>query len=221
MEEEGYCNTRLELGLGGESYVSWPQKQKEKPVVRLGLSFALCPTEDSMHIDHHDKAEGTWFKPEEDEEYGNKRSGHSIDNNSMAGTGRKKLRLTKEQSNLLEERFKRHSTLNPAQKHSLADQLNLKPRQIEVWFQNRRARTKLKQTEVDCEYLKKCCESLSKENRRLKRELQELRSEKIGRSSSLHPRLGKDATISMCPSCEESTTTEQKTVAVFDVVHKS
>ncbi|XVF61423.1 hypothetical protein PTKIN_Ptkin08bG0128200 [Pterospermum kingtungense] len=52
---------------------------------------------------------------------------------------RKKLRLTKEQSALLEESFKQHSTLNPKQKQALARQLNLRPRQVEVWFQNRRA----------------------------------------------------------------------------------
>ena len=46
---------------------------------------------------------------------------------------------------------------------------------MEVWFQNRRARTKLKQTEVDCELLKRCCESLTEENRRLQQELHELR----------------------------------------------
>ncbi|KAE8695337.1 Homeobox-leucine zipper protein HAT9 [Hibiscus syriacus] len=62
---------------------------------------------------------------------------------------RKKLRLTKEQSALLEESFKQHSTLNPKQKQALAKQFNLRPRQVEVWFQNRRARIKLKQTEVD------------------------------------------------------------------------
>lgn len=218
MEEEGYCNTRLGLGLGGENYAPWPQKQKEKPVVRLDLSFTLCPDqEDSMNIDHHDKAEGTCFKSEEDEDYGNKRSDHSIDNSCMYGTGRKKLRLTKDQSSYLEESFRRHPALNPAKKNALAEQLNLKPRQVEVWFQNRRARTKLKQTEADCEFLKKCCESLSNENRRLKRELQELRSQKTGRSpSQSHSQLAKDiGTITKCPSCEESTTTDQKNCSRF------
>ncbi|KAE8701157.1 Homeobox-leucine zipper protein HOX27 [Hibiscus syriacus] len=92
---------------------------------------------------------------------------------------RKKLRLTKEQSAVLEESFKQHSTFNPKQKQALAKQLSLTPRQVEVWFQNRRARTKLKQTEVDCEFLKKCCETLTDENRRLQKELQELKALKM------------------------------------------
>ncbi|KAJ6337933.1 HOMEOBOX-LEUCINE ZIPPER PROTEIN HAT3 [Salix viminalis] len=53
---------------------------------------------------------------------------------------RKKLRLSKEQSLVLEETFKEHNTLNPKERLALAKQLNLRPRQVEVWFQNRRAR---------------------------------------------------------------------------------
>ncbi|KDP32129.1 hypothetical protein JCGZ_12590 [Jatropha curcas] len=112
---------------------------------------------------------------------------------------RKKLRLTKEQSALLEESFKQHSTLNPKQKQALARQLNLRPRQVEVWFQNRRARTKLKQTEVDCEFLKKCCETLTDENRRLQKELQELKALKLAQPFYMHMPA---ATLTMCPSCE-------------------
>lgn len=112
---------------------------------------------------------------------------------------RKKLRLTKAQSALLEESFKLHSTLNPKQKQDLARELNLRPRQVEVWFQNRRARTKLKQTEVDCEFLKKCCETLTEENRRLHKELQELKALKI--AQPLYMQLPA-ATLTMCPSCE-------------------
>ncbi|GKU98758.1 hypothetical protein SLEP1_g11713 [Rubroshorea leprosula] len=112
---------------------------------------------------------------------------------------RKKLRLTKEQSALLEESFKQHSTLNPKQKQALAKQLNLRPRQVEVWFQNRRARTKLKQTEVDCELLKKCCETLTDENRRLQKEVQELKALKLAQPFYMHMPA---ATLTMCPSCE-------------------
>ncbi|TKV97311.1 hypothetical protein SEVIR_9G485600v4 [Setaria viridis] len=136
------------------------------------------------------------------------------------GSTRKKLRLTKEQSALLEDRFKEHSTLNPKQKVALAKQLNLRPRQVEVWFQNRRAsrarRTKLKQTEVDCEFLKRCCESLTEENRRLQRELQELRSLKFAAPPAAATPAAAGAvpapapfymqlpaaTLTLCPSCE-------------------
>ncbi|XP_073100643.1 homeobox-leucine zipper protein HOX27-like [Elaeis guineensis] len=122
------------------------------------------------------------------------------------GLARKKLRLSKEQSAFLEESFKEHNTLNPKQKLALAKQLNLRPRQVEVWFQNRRARTKLKQTEVDCEYLKRCCETLREENRRLQKELAELRALKTSHPFYMHLPA---TTLSMCPSCERvaSTTT--------------
>ncbi|KAL5739729.1 hypothetical protein ACOSP7_028620 [Xanthoceras sorbifolium] len=124
------------------------------------------------------------------------------------GLTRKKLRLSKEQSAFLEESFKEHNTLNPKQKLGLAKQLNLRPRQVEVWFQNRRARTKLKQTEVDCEYLKRCCETLTEENRRLQKELQELRALKT--SQPFYMQLPA-TTLTMCPSCERVATTNTVT----------
>ncbi|KAH9535278.1 hypothetical protein CY35_17G044400 [Sphagnum magellanicum] len=143
---------------------------------------------------------------------------------------RKKLRLSKEQSTILEESFKEHSTLNPKQKNTLSRQLDLRPRQVEVWFQNRRARTKLKQTEVDCERLKRCCDCLALENRRLQKELHELKAVKsvasissapaAGRGGGTHmsqqqqldyssysrPLLPAAATLTMCPSCERVST---------------
>ncbi|RAL40592.1 hypothetical protein DM860_006662 [Cuscuta australis] len=88
---------------------------------------------------------------------------------------RKKLRLSRDQSVVLEHSFKQHTTLNSKQKHDLARRLILSPRQVEVWFQNRRARTKIKQTEVDYELLKKCFEALKDENKRLQREVEELK----------------------------------------------
>lgn len=125
------------------------------------------------------------------------------DDDENGAPNRKKLRLSKEQSAFLEESFKERSTLNPKQKLALAKQLNLRPRQVEVWFQNRRARTKLKQTEVDCEYLKKCCETLREENRRLQKELHELRALKT--SNPFYMQLPA-TTLTMCPSCERVAT---------------
>ncbi|XP_078444640.1 uncharacterized protein LOC144713817 isoform X1 [Wolffia australiana] len=65
-----------------------------------------------------------------------------------SGRTRKKLRLSKEQSAFLEESFREHNTLNPKQKIALAKQLNLRPRQVEVWFQNRRARCSSSQSSI-------------------------------------------------------------------------
>ncbi|KAF5446147.1 hypothetical protein F2P56_031798 [Juglans regia] len=126
--------------------------------------------------------------------------GSDEEDGSGCDTSRKKLRLSKEQSLVLEETFKEHNTLNPKQKLALARQLNLSPRQVEVWFQNRRARTKLKQTEVDCEYMKRCCENLTEENRRLQKEVQELRALKL--SPQLYMHMNPPTTLTMCPSCE-------------------
>ncbi|XP_058104351.1 homeobox-leucine zipper protein HAT2-like [Magnolia sinica] len=126
--------------------------------------------------------------------------GMSDDEDGGDASSRKKLRLSKDQSAVLEESFKEHNTLNPKQKLALAKQLNLRPRQVEVWFQNRRARTKLKQTEVDCEFLKRCCENLTEENRRLQKEVQELRALKL--SPQLYMHMTPPTTLTMCPSCE-------------------
>ncbi|MED6171379.1 subunit of histone acetyltransferase [Stylosanthes scabra] len=126
--------------------------------------------------------------------------GGGIGGDADGESSRKKLRLSKEQAVVLEETFKEYNTLNPKQKQALAKQLNLRPRQVEVWFQNRRARTKLKQTEVDCEYLKRCCENLTEENRRLQKEVQELRALKL--SPQLYMHMNPPTTLTMCPSCE-------------------
>ncbi|XP_062146988.1 homeobox-leucine zipper protein HAT4 [Alnus glutinosa] len=127
-------------------------------------------------------------------------SSRGISDEEDAETSRKKLRLSKDQSAILEESFKEHNTLNPKQKLALAKQLGLRPRQVEVWFQNRRARTKLKQTEVDCEFLKRCCENLTDENRRLQKEVQELRALKL--SPQFYMQMTPPTTLTMCPSCE-------------------
>ncbi|KAJ0699722.1 putative leucine zipper, homeobox-associated [Helianthus annuus] len=69
-------------------------------------------------------------------------------------------------------------------------------------------RTKLKQTEVDCEYLKTCCETLTEENKRLQKELQELRALKT--SQPFYMQLPA-TTLTMCPSCERVVTTSSTT----------
>ncbi|CAA6665478.1 unnamed protein product [Spirodela intermedia] len=129
----------------------------------------------------------------------------------------KKLRLTKEQSRLLEESFRQNQTLNPKQKETLAFNLNLKPRQVEVWFQNRRARTKLKQTEMECEYLRRCFGSLTEENRRLQREVEQLRALRVAPPTVLSPHTREPmlaSALTMCPRCERVTTSGSATTPI-------
>ncbi|CAN6451024.1 unnamed protein product [Victoria cruziana] len=119
--------------------------------------------------------------------------------------GRKKLKLTLEQSGLLEQSFREQRTLSPNQKQILAKELNLLPRQVEVWFQNRRARTKMKQIELNCQLLKNCCERLSEENRRLKKELQELKGLRL--TASPHQFYinfpSAATTLTLCSHCQK------------------
>ncbi|KAI4970779.1 hypothetical protein ZWY2020_001693 [Hordeum vulgare] len=120
------------------------------------------------------------------------------------GGRRKKLRLTKEQCALLEGSFRAHNILSHVKKQELARQLKLSSRQVEVWFQNRRARTKLKQTEVDCEFLRRWCESLTDENQRLKHQLLELQRSTAAAGSKLFAQLPRAAAmVNLCPSCEK------------------
>ncbi|KAK2635370.1 hypothetical protein Ddye_030162 [Dipteronia dyeriana] len=127
---------------------------------------------------------------------------------SNGGPPRKKLRLSKEQSRLLEESFRQNHTLNPKQKEALATQLKLRARQVEVWFQNRRARSKLKQTEMECEYLKRWFGSLTEQNMRLQSEVEELRAIKVGPLHTSHPLPA--STLTMCPRCERVTSNSDK-----------
>ncbi|KAF5725359.1 homeobox protein [Tripterygium wilfordii] len=78
--------------------------------------------------------------------------------------GEKKKRLNIEQVKALEKSFELGNKLNPESKMQLANALDLQPRQIAIWFQNRRARWKTKQLEKDYEVLKKQFNSLKADN---------------------------------------------------------
>ncbi|MQL84925.1 hypothetical protein Taro_017446 [Colocasia esculenta] len=147
----------------------------------------------------------------------------TVDDDEDAANPRpKKLRLTKEQSRLLEESFRQNQTLNPKQKEALAFRLKLKPRQVEVWFQNRRARTKLKQTEMECEYLRRCFGSLTEENRRLHREVEELRALRVAPPTVLSPHTREPmlaSALTMCPRCERVTASGAAGATSASVAH--
>ncbi|PKA49688.1 Homeobox-leucine zipper protein HOX19 [Apostasia shenzhenica] len=199
----------LTLSLSDEFFCSRtdnPTNKVSASSARVSSSHSTVSSFSTANVKKERRAGGPSDEAEVERGYSR---GSDEDEEELTGA-RKKLRLTKEQSALLEDMFKEQSTLNTKQKQALAKHLNLRPRQVEVWFQNRRARTKLKQMEVNSEFLKRCCETLKEENRRLHRELQELKALK---SCSSAPPLPPPqappfflqlppATLKMCPSCQ-------------------
>ncbi|GMH28741.1 hypothetical protein Nepgr_030584 [Nepenthes gracilis] len=88
----------------------------------------------------------------------------------------KKKRLATDQLELLEISFQEEVKLDPERKLKLARELGLQPRQVAVWFQNRRARWKAKQLERLYDALKQEFDAVSKEKNKLQEEVLKLRA---------------------------------------------
>ncbi|XP_062217250.1 putative homeobox-leucine zipper protein HOX26 [Phragmites australis] len=198
-------DTRLSLEIGGGGSRPPPQR---KTVQLFGEVFS--PQEAPLQ-DHGRRREPTALACRKKREIGvavvaaarqkkkartfQAEDGDPRSSSDSGGGARKKLRLTSVQATLLEDSFRAHNILPHAEKRELARRVGLSARQVEVWFQNRRARTKLKQTEVDCDLLRRWCNRLTDENARLRQDLAELRT-------SASTRLPAAAAVSVvCPSC--------------------
>lgn len=105
--------------------------------------------------------------------------------------GEKKRRLNLEQVKALEKSFELGNKLEPERKTQLARALGLQPRQVAIWFQNRRARWKTKQLEKDYDVLKRQFESVKADNDALKNLNKKLHAEllavKGGESNGVRP----------------------------------
>ena len=89
-------------------------------------------------------------------------------------SGLKKRKLSAEQVNSLEMNFGNEHKLESERKDKLASELGLDPRQVAVWFQNRRARWKNKKLEEEYTKLKTAHESIVVEKCRLESEVSSL-----------------------------------------------
>lgn len=99
-------------------------------------------------------------------------SASSMSMSMMYGGGDpKKKRLSTEQLESLENSFQEEIKLEPDRKMKLAKELGLQPRQIAVWFQNRRARWKGKQLERLYDALKQQFDAVSRDKHKLQQEV--------------------------------------------------
>ncbi|KAJ8500752.1 hypothetical protein OPV22_011304 [Ensete ventricosum] len=105
----------------------------------------------------------------------------------------KKRRLSPEQVRLLERSFEAENKLEPERKSELALKLGMQPRQVAVWFQNRRARWKTKQLEHDFDSLKSSYGSLLSDHDSLLKENDRLRSQVISLTEKLQSRTAASA----------------------------
>lgn len=110
-----------------------------------------------------------------------------LDEEEPGHVSEKKRRLTVDQVKALEKSFEVENKLEPERKVKLAKEIGLQPRQVAVWFQNRRARYKTKQLERDYgilkanfDNLKQNYDTLHSDNQALLRQIQELKSKVNG-----------------------------------------
>ncbi|XP_028752290.1 homeobox-leucine zipper protein ATHB-7 [Neltuma alba] len=83
-------------------------------------------------------------------------------------------RFSDDQIRSLESMFETESRLEPRKKVQLARELGLQPRQVAIWFQNKRARWKSKQIERDYSILRANYTSLASRFEALKKEKEAL-----------------------------------------------
>lgn len=88
-----------------------------------------------------------------------------------------KKRLSQDQVRLLEASFNCNKKLEPEQKLELAKQLGVPPRQIAIWYQNKRARWKNQSLELDYGVLQLRLETALADKRQLEKEVQRLQDE--------------------------------------------
>ncbi|KAL6867769.1 hypothetical protein ACP4OV_015793 [Aristida adscensionis] len=129
------------------------------------------------------------------------------DDGSQAGE--KKRRLNVEQVRTLEKNFELGNKLEPERKIQLARALGLQPRQVAIWFQNRRARWKTKQLEKDYDSLKRQLDAVKADNdallshnKKLQAEILALKGREAGSSELIN--LNKETEASCSNRSENS-----------------
>lgn len=157
------------------------------------------------------------YPPKEEEKHANNSGGYSKEFQAMLDTydqedcgeeiSVKKRRLSSHQVKTLEISFEVENKLEPERKVKLAEELGLEPRQVAIWFQNRRARWKTKQLErdysvlkADYDSLKHNYDSLERQNKALAEKLKELKAKLCVDSAESNQSVKEESPISLYKS---------------------
>ena len=116
-----------------------------------------------------------------------------------------KKRLTKDQVAILETCFASNKKLESEQKFQLANELGVPPRQIAVWYQNKRARWKTQSLEHDYGTLQLKLENVFAEKKQLEKDVERLKAELKKAQDMVLSMKGGDHNA----SCELSTSFEE------------
>ncbi|XP_039065323.1 LOW QUALITY PROTEIN: homeobox-leucine zipper protein ATHB-13-like [Hibiscus syriacus] len=148
-----------------------PRDEDHQPSTSINQMLPSCPPQDFHGVSSFLGKRSMSFSGIEVCEEANEEEDLS-DEGSQAGE--KKRRLNMEQVKTLEKNFELGNKLEPERKMQLARALGLHPRQIAIWFQNRRARWKTKQLEKDYDLLKRQYEAIKADNYALQAQNQKL-----------------------------------------------
>ena len=131
-----------------------------------------------------------------------------------------KKRLREDQVRILERSFTSNKKLEPERKLQLADELGIPPRQVAIWYQNKRARWRTQSLELDCGAMQLRLDAALAEKRQLEREVDRLRRE-LGKANEMLFALDHKKSTVICSVSSWDQEEEARSSSLCDVNNNS